>query len=365
MLALAGMAGTATAQNITVSPKRVVVEDGENYGEMLVVNSGTEDAVIRLSLRNLRMTASGNMVLVEKQAAGDKARQEAATAARHLGALAFPDDTETALQHYRTATRLDPENPAGWAALGSLLSRTGAMADAVRAYKQALTTGRDQGDFGWIAIVANDLGLILQRQGRLPEAIQMFQRALTVNRSLNRQAGIASNLANLGIVHHMQRDFDRAEQMFLAALTRFTALRQVDQMAIQFGNLGAVYQLQKDLAKAEEFYQRALDAHQKLGRKGRVAEQLSNLGTLHHLRGDLAKAEEFYRRALALDTALGHTHGIATSHANLGVTAHAREDVATACRHWQTARTLFRKIRARPDIRQVNGWIADNACPAK
>lgn len=65
MLALASMTGTAFAQNITVSPKRVVVEHGEKYGEMLVVNSGDEEAVVRVSLRNLRMTSAGNMVVVD------------------------------------------------------------------------------------------------------------------------------------------------------------------------------------------------------------------------------------------------------------------------------------------------------------
>lgn len=304
-------------------------------------------------------------VLAEKQAAGEQALREAAEAARHLGALAFLNDTETALQHYRTATRLDPDNPAGWAALGRLLNRTGAVNDAVGAYEKALAAGQKQGAHDWAAIVANDLGLILQRQGMLQAAVQMFQQALSINRSLDRQAGIAANLANLGIVYRMQRDFDRAEQMFSAALQHFTALRRIDKMAIQLGNLGAIHQLRGKPDLAEKFYQQALGAHRKLGRKSGMADQLSNLGTLRHLRGDLAKAEEFYRRALALDTELNRPHGIATGHANLGITAHAREDVATACRHWQTARTLFREIRARPDAAQVQGWIADNACPPR
>lgn len=304
-------------------------------------------------------------VLDEKQAAGEQALREAAEAARHLGALTFLNDTETALQHYRTATRLDPDNPAGWAALGRLLNRTGAVNDAIHAYEKALAAGQKQGAHDWAAIVANDLGLILQRRGMLQEAAQMFQKALSINRALDRQAGIAANLANLGIVYRQGEDFDRAEQMFSAALQHFTALQRVDKMAIQLGNLGAIHQLRGKLDLAEKFYQQALDTHQKLGRKSGMADQLSNLGTLHHLRGNLAEAENLYRRALALDTELDRPHGIATGHANLGINAHARDDIVTACRHWQRARALFRKIRARPDEAQVQGWITDNACPAE
>ena len=52
-------------------------------------------------------------VLKQKSTEGCKANQEAAAAARHLGSLAFLYDTEKALQAYRQATELDPNNPSG------------------------------------------------------------------------------------------------------------------------------------------------------------------------------------------------------------------------------------------------------------
>lgn len=65
MLFVYSMAGLSFAQNVSVSPKRIVVENGEKYGEMLVFNSGDEAALIRVSLRNLKMTAAGSFVVSE------------------------------------------------------------------------------------------------------------------------------------------------------------------------------------------------------------------------------------------------------------------------------------------------------------
>lgn len=53
--------------------------------------------------------------------------QEAAAAYRHLGALAFLNDTQKALAVYRRATALDPDNAVGWSQLGHLLRRVGEL----------------------------------------------------------------------------------------------------------------------------------------------------------------------------------------------------------------------------------------------
>ena len=60
-------------------------------------------------------------VLARKAAEGQAANQQAAAAARHLGALAFLHDKEKALIAYRRAVALDPANAEGWNQLGHLL----------------------------------------------------------------------------------------------------------------------------------------------------------------------------------------------------------------------------------------------------
>ena len=76
-----------------------------------------------------------------RKKAGAGALKEAATAARHLGALAFSHDTENARAAYREAVDLDPENADGWNQLGHILNRTGDLDGAERAYGRVLSLG--------------------------------------------------------------------------------------------------------------------------------------------------------------------------------------------------------------------------------
>ena len=71
------------------------------------------------------------------RAEGAAALQEAAEAARHLGALAYLDDTRKAIEAYATATRLDPDHTWSWISLGLLHQRAGSLSQAEQALEQA------------------------------------------------------------------------------------------------------------------------------------------------------------------------------------------------------------------------------------
>ena len=64
-------------------------------------------------------------IVARKEAEGATALQEAAEAARHLGALAYLDNTPKAIEAYATATRLDPGHTWSWIFLGRLHRASG------------------------------------------------------------------------------------------------------------------------------------------------------------------------------------------------------------------------------------------------
>ena len=66
---------------------------------------------------------------------GDAAKA-AAQNYRHLGAIAFLNNTQEALDAYRSATERDPENAHGWNQLGHLLGRVGEIDEAMKAYRK-------------------------------------------------------------------------------------------------------------------------------------------------------------------------------------------------------------------------------------
>ncbi len=103
-----------------------------------------------------------------KAAEGAAANRDAAEAARHLGALAFLENTEEALRWYRRADELDPANADGWNRLGHLYIRTGQLDQAEAAYRKVVTLGEANSDMEGIGI--GNLGVIYQTRGELDRA---------------------------------------------------------------------------------------------------------------------------------------------------------------------------------------------------
>ena len=111
--------------------------------------------------------AQGNTALAEaifleveerKVLEGEAANKEAAEAARQRGALAFLHDTQKALNAYRRATQLDPDNVKGWNQLGRLLKRTGELNEAETSYQRVLALGEKRNNRSWIAAAYGNLG---------------------------------------------------------------------------------------------------------------------------------------------------------------------------------------------------------------
>ena len=112
-----------------------------------------------------------------------KARQMLAEAARR-----FPDSavvqenlgrvdeqlgrTDEAIEHYRQAMRLSPEDPAGHLLLGSLLESSGRLAEAESEYEKALSLSPD------LAAAHYRLGNIALAENNLPAAIEEYEAAV-------------------------------------------------------------------------------------------------------------------------------------------------------------------------------------------
>ena len=124
------------------------------------------------------------------QEIADRDIQEAAEAYRNLGALAFLHDTQKALNAYRRATQLDPDNEQGWNQLGHLLKRTGQLKDAETAYQRVLALGEKSNDQSWIAIAYGNLGIVYQIRGELEQAEAMYQKSLTLFREIGAKSQI-------------------------------------------------------------------------------------------------------------------------------------------------------------------------------
>ncbi|MCP4555921.1 MAG: tetratricopeptide repeat protein, partial [Herbaspirillum sp.] len=144
--------------------------------------------------------------------------QETAALYRHLGAIAFLDNTHKAQKAYRRATELEPNNADGWNQLGHLLDRSGELTEAEKAYRRVEGIGTATGDLFLLAVAYNNLGIIYQTRGDLDQAEAMYRKSLEINETLGQKEGIASAYGNLGNIYQTRGDLDQAEAMYRKSL---------------------------------------------------------------------------------------------------------------------------------------------------
>ena len=258
----------------------------------------------------LAALAQGNTTLAKSLFAktAEKAEQQAkqgAEALRNLGALAFLDNTQEALQAYRRATQLDPDNADGWNQLGSLLLRVGDLTDAIAAYNTVLVLGEKHGDKQEIAVAYGNLGIVYQTRGDLDKAIEFYQKALTLNEDLGSKENMAANYGNLGNVYQTRGDLNKAVEFHQKALQLHEELGRKEGMAVNYGNLGLVYNTRGDQDKAIEFHQKALQLNEELGHKEGMASDYGNLGIVYKLQGNKTEAKRYYLMSIELFKQLG------------------------------------------------------------
>ncbi|SFO38731.1 tetratricopeptide repeat protein [Nitrosospira briensis] len=283
-------------------------------------------------------------VLERKSAEGKASNLEAAEAARHLGALAFYDNTWEALAAYLRAVELDPNNPEGWNRLGHLLARTGELNQAEAAYEKVKTIAESQGDQQGLAVAYFNLGTVYQTRGDLAQAETMYRQALAIDEALGHKEGMANAYSTLGMVYKTRGDLAQAETMYKRALGIYEALGHKEGMANAYGNLGIAYDKRGNLAQAETMYRQALAIFKALGRKEGMANTYSNLGILYRIRGDLAQAETMHGQALAINEALGRKEGMANAYSNLGMVYKTRGDLAEAETMYRQALAIFKAM---------------------
>ena len=265
-----------------------------------------------------------------KTAEGQTASREAATAARHLGALAFLaflHNTPKALNAYRRATQLDPNNASGWNQLGHLLRREGLLEQAEAAYQRVLALSSTE---EMVASAYANLGIVYRNSYKLAQAEAMHRKSLALNETLGRKAGMASAYTNLGVVYEFRGEPAQAEAMYRKSLAIDEALGRQEGMASAYTILGNLYQTRGELAQAEAMYRKGLAIKKALGRKAGMAYYYSNLGKVYRKRGELAQAEAMYRKGLAIYDALGNKGEMAYNYRNLGKVYQTRGELGQA-----------------------------------
>ncbi len=303
-------------------------------------------------------TSKAKVLFAKAAQKGEQNVKQTAQNYRNFAALASLDNTQEALQAYRRATQLDPDNTEGWNQLGILSERAGELVESIDAYNKVLALGETHHDPQETAAAYGNLGNVYRIRGDLDKAIEFEQKALAINESLGRKEGMAIVYGNLGNVYRIRGDLDKAIEFYQKALVIFSSLDIKNGMANTYGNLGNIYQMRGDLDKAIEFQEKTLAINESLGNK--IDQEINanaygNLGNVYQMRGDMDKAIESQQKALAINESLGRKEGMAIAYGNLGNIYLMRGDLDNAIKFQQKSLAIDESLGRKEGMANAYG----------
>jgi protein O-GlcNAc transferase len=289
--------------------------------------------------------------------AGRKANKAAATAARHLGALTALNNTYKALEAYRSATKLDPNDPTAWNQLGFLLTRVGQLDDGARAFERVVVLSQRIGDKNQVASAYANLGVNYRVRDDLVGAEEITFKSLKLYEELGRKDGMALAYVMLAMIYQRRGEDNRAELMALEGLKLFEELGQKDGMAAAYGILAPIYAMRGD-PRAEETALNSLKLFEELGAKPGVAAAYAGLGGLYHTRGD-PRAEEMSLKGLKLYEELGYKEGMTGTCTMLALICLGRGDLNRAEEMGLKGLKLFEELGGKDGMAAVHGILGE------
>ncbi|MBF0380746.1 MAG: tetratricopeptide repeat protein [Magnetococcales bacterium] len=256
-----------------------------------------------------------------------------------------------AIESYKNALGLEPENTALLSNIGLALHSLGRINDSIEAYQQAIAIqpGHPQANY--------NLGNILKEQNNNTAAIEHYKVAISA------QPNYLEAYDNLGILLKELRNFDEAVKYLNMALSI------KPDNSITLYNLGSALYEQGNIAEAIECYKKAIvidknyyQAHHNLGTalqskkeldqaivsfknairiKPDYANAYSNIGDVLTEQGKLDKAAVYLEKAITIQPTLAQAHN------NLAVVLHKQGDLAASVACCQKA------LAIKPDFAQA------------
>jgi len=259
-----------------------------------------------------------------EQARAAEQRKKAAEAARHLATLAQARDVAKAVEYYRRATELDPDDAQTWYNYGQAVRDAGHTADAKKIFAQQARVARAQGDAYQEFWAQTSLGDVAEDQGNLTEALGLYQSARVIaereSKAPPNSAGWRHDLAfsDNRVANVLRKQGHLSEALttyrnslaIIEPLARSTPDNERWQwdLSILYRKIGGILDSQGNLSEALKVYHDSLAIEEPLAKaspgNGEWQSDLSLLygqigGTLQ-LQGEQTEALQYLREALAI-----------------------------------------------------------------
>jgi len=345
------------------------------------------DALYLKALTNMVLRDFGPAVESYQQIAHEAAAQDKASVHFDLGrAYEKNDQIKEAKENYQQATRLAPQDAAGFLRLGIVCGQSQNYACSAEAFQQAESLYRTLSDYEGVAEVLYQRGFLLLDQKKLPEARVQLENALRIVRetkNLYQQVRVLQALSNLAA--HDGR-IEQAKQQATEAIQLARDNDIENQVTSGLIWLGNALLLRGEYSDAEKYYQQALGLAQQNRMRLNEAwaqRQLGSLRSLQHNneeamnylepalaffqqrsyrywtsltliligriqrdKGDYQGALNTFTELLQLGERLGDQVQAAKAHLDLGTVLSYQEQYPEALRHFDEAYNIFKAVKA-------------------
>ena len=176
----------------------------------------------------------------------------------------------------------------------------GRNAEAIVAYRGALTLFNQLGEERWKKIALQNIALADYELGRVTDAIAQYDQVLQLMTADDDPVVVASVLNNCAIANHVSGNLDVALRQYTSALELERKSQNRREQARSLHGIGAVYETIGDRALALELYKQALALLPgELDARGRTAS-LRRLGNVLREQGNANEALSLHKEALSL-----------------------------------------------------------------
>jgi tetratricopeptide (TPR) repeat protein len=234
----------------------------------------------------------------------------------------------------------------------------GELDDAERAFRDAFTLGRLDGDDLLLARATNNLGLIANVRGEHVDAVALYRMAIPSYQRLGQPRGLAETYHNLAIAFRDLGDLERAEDCEWRAMEFARQASDDRLMAMAETGLAELQLLQGDAAIAEARARRSAAAFGRLGDAQGEANALRIAGVAATTLEKYPIAGEALNRAVALASERGYALVEGESRQARAQLALARGDVALARSDAEAALEIFERLGSTSEAWMLREWIA-------
>ena len=288
---------------------------------------------------------------------------EAANSFREAGALYAASNTSAAIEAYRQAIALAPDDPDARNELAHLLERTGNPGEARQLYESVLASPGDEQPI-WRAKMLGNIALMDQSRGDWDSAEAAILEAMEIFKTEGDEESVAKALINLGQIHQSLQNWEKAQSYTERGLVLTRRIKSARGEATALGNLGYQAMSRGDADTARSYMAQAAEIMEAEGLKTELGLVYINLANISTGENDLDVAEDMAERAREIGQEMNAVLVEAGAYSNLANIAKKRGNMDESELYHIKAIRLFESIELLDKLEQQHRAFSSAALMA-